>query len=271
MRSRDGRARLDALSDVIEGALHPIEAVDYAERCRHELEAAGALVLKRFFCAKAIRQIVEQSAGGEASAYYAQSTHNVYLTEHNRALGADHVFNRQVVSSKGLIADNQIPEASPLRAVYDDERFRTFLCRVLGISEIHPYADDVSSINIHFAPEGRELGWHFDNSAFAVTMLLQAPEAGGVFEYVPAVRDAEAGDMAYDRVGAILDQKEPVRTLEFDPGDLVLFRGRNAMHRVTPTLGDVTRMLVVFAYNERAGICLSDAARATFYGTGERS
>ena len=253
--------------DAIEFLLHPIDTKDYADQCRHDLEATGALVLKRFFSTKAIKQIVEQSADCEAAAYYARSTHNVYLTEQDPALGADHTFNRQVVSSKGLIADNQIPEMSPLRTVYNDERFRTFLCGVLGISEIHPYADEVSSINIHFAPEGRELGWHFDNSAFAVTMLLQAPEAGGVFEYVPAVRDAEAGDMAYDRVAAILDQKEPVRTLEFDPGDLVLFRGRDAMHRVTPTLGDVTRMLVVFAFNERAGICLSEAARATFYGT----
>lgn len=97
-------------------------------------------------------------------------------------------------------------------------------------------------------------------------MLLQAPESGGVFEYVPAVRDADSGDMAYDRVAAILDKKEPVKTLDFDPGDLVLFRGRNAIHRVTPTIGNVTRMLVVFAYNERPGIRLSDSARATFYG-----
>ena len=42
---------------------------------------------------------------------------------------------------------------------------------------------------------GKELNWHFDNSEFAITLLLQAPEAGGVFEYVRDLRDAEAGDM----------------------------------------------------------------------------
>ncbi len=119
---------------------------------------------------------------------------------------------------------------------------------------------------MHFAQAGRELGWHFDNSALAVTMLLQAPRAGGVFEYIPAVRDTDAGDMAFDRVGAVLDGTENVHQLAFDPGALVLFRGRDAIHRVTPVQGDITRLLVVFAYNEAPGIALSASARTTFYG-----
>ena len=170
------------------------------------------------------------------------------------------------MSSKGLIADDEISPDSPLRAVYLDEMFRTFLCRVLGIDAIYPYDDELSSINVHFASEGRELGWHFDNSSFAVTLLLRAPVGGGSFEYVPATRDADRGDMAFDRVGRVLDGDEPVSTLEFDPGDLVLFRGRNAMHRVTPTQGPVTRLLVVFAYNDEPGIGLSASALETFYG-----
>ncbi|MCP3704490.1 MAG: 2OG-Fe(II) oxygenase, partial [Alteromonas sp.] len=43
-------------------------------------------------------------------------------------------------------------------------------------------------------------------------------------------------------------------------------RGRNSIHRVTPTEGDRIRMLVVLAYNTKPGIALSDSARMTFYG-----
>ncbi len=113
---------------------------------------------------------------------------------------------------------------------------------------------------------GRELGWHFDNSSFAVTALFQAPEAGGVFEYIADVRDADAGEMAFDQVAAVLDGHAAVRTLEFSPGDLVVFRGRNALHRVTPTEGAVTRILAVFAFNDQPGIGLSESALTTFYG-----
>ena len=245
---------------------HPIADDDYAATSRAALDAAGVLVLPGFFTAEAIATVVEESANREADAFYAGSTHNVYLTPIDPELAADHPFNRQVASSKGLIADDQTPADSPLREVYSDESVRRFLCSVLGIDGIYPYADNLSSINVHFASEGRELGWHFDNSSFAVTMLLQAPRAGGVFEYVPNVRDTEAADMAFGRVGAVLDGDEPAKTLLFDPGDLVLFRGRNALHRVTPTVGPITRMLVVFAFNDRPGVELSESALKTFYG-----
>ena len=213
-----------------------------------------------------MHQVVEASEGREAEAFYANSTHNVYLTPLDPSLPDNHTFNRQVLSSKGLLADDQVPEDSPLRELYDHPSFQEFLSTVLGINEIYPYDDDLSSINIHFAQEGRELGWHFDNSSFAVTLLLQAPEAGGRFEYVAKVRNADAGEMGFDAVDQILSGSSTVDCLHFDPGDLVLFRGRNSIHRVTPTRGRITRMLTVFAFNDQPGIGLSESALETFYG-----
>ncbi len=248
---------------------HPIENRSYASKCKAILDSTGALVLNGFFKAETIAKIVAAAAPQEQTAFYAKSTHNVYLTPPNPNLPDHHAFNRQVISSKGILADDQIPPDSPLREIYNSADFRTFLCWVLGIDKIHSYADNLSSINVHFAPAGNELGWHFDNSSFAVTMLLQAPEGCGSFEYVQAVRDADAGDMAYRRVEEILDGREEAETLSFDPGDLVLFRGRDAMHRVTPTEGAVTRLLVVFAFNDQPGIGLSESALTTFYGRTE--
>jgi len=245
---------------------HPITDVAYIERCRARLDRDGALVLQGFAPQSTIDHIVAESAPHEVDAFYAGKTHNVYLTPPDPQFADDHAFNRQIVSSKGLIADDEIPVDSALRQIYDDASFRAFLCGVLDIDQIYPYDDHLSSINVHFAAEGMELGWHFDNSSFAVTMLLQAARGGAHFEYVPGVRDADAGDMAFDRVAEVLDGSAGVTTLEFEPGDLVLFRGRNAMHRVTPTQGDTTRLLVVFAYNDQPGVALSESARQTFYG-----
>ena len=42
------------------------------------------------------------------------------------------------------------------------------------------------------------------------------------------VRDADAGEMAFGTVGAVLDGDHPVETLAFDPGDLVLMVGFGA-------------------------------------------
>jgi len=72
--------------------------------------------------------------------------------------------------------------------------------------------------------------------------------------------------MNYEGVAEVLDGKRDSKILQAGPGTLVMFRGRNAMHRVTPTIGDVTRMLVVLAYNSKPDIALSESARMTFYG-----
>jgi len=252
--------------DHLDTTQHPIGDPAYVERCRCRLDRDGALVLTGFFTNEAVRHVVAETAHRCDEAFYANSTHNVYLTPPDASLADDHTFNRQIRSSKGLIADDQIPADSPLREVYDSDDFRTFLCGVLGIDELFPYADRLSSVNVHFASEGHELGWHFDNSSFAVTMLVQAPDAGGAFEYVRDVRVADRGEMGYDRVAGVLDGREAVERLGIEPGDLVLFRGRDALHRVTPTEGATTRVLVVFAFNSEPDVALSDSALATFYG-----
>jgi hypothetical protein len=96
--------------------------------------------------------------------------------------------------------------------------------------------------------------------------VIQNPKDGGEFEFVKDVRDADSGAMNYELSVKVLDSEIPTRAQSMDAGALVLFRGRNSMHRVTPSVGDRTRMLVVLAYNTQPGISLSESARMTFYG-----
>lgn len=246
--------------------LHPLADADWRRECREQLNQHGALVLRQFLQPKALQSIIAEGNAQRHLAYHTLSKHNVYLMKKDEAFDADHPRNRDVISTKGCITDDVIAAESPLRQLYNDELFKSFLCDVLGETALYPYADPLSSINLHYAPDGQELGWHFDNSSFAITLLVQKPRAGGVFQYVKDLRDADAGEMNFEGVAAVLDQRQPVDALAIEAGDLVLFRGRNSMHRVTPTEGDVTRMLAVLAYNTQPGIALSETARMTFYG-----
>lgn len=254
------------MSSHIDLLRHPLGDSDYRTACKDMLDRDGVLVLPQFFRSESIEKVVTQSMQCSTDVFYADSTHNVYLTDPDDSLPDDHPFNAQVLSSKGLIADDQIPPDSALRDVYRSPDFRAFLCAVLGIEAVYPYADSLSSINVHFADRGRELGWHFDNSSFAVTMLLQAPEGGGCFEYVANARHAASGNQGFETVAGVLDGSTAPSILHFDPGALVLFRGRDSLHRVTPTEGDTTRLLVVFAYNDEPDIRLSSSALMTFFG-----
>ena len=104
-------------TDHVDITRHPIDDAAYAERCRARLDADGALVLDGFLRGESVDAIVTESAPRESAAFYASSTHNVYLTPNDLDLPDDHPFNRQVASSKGLIADDQVPADSPLRSV----------------------------------------------------------------------------------------------------------------------------------------------------------
>ncbi|MDA0680394.1 MAG: 2OG-Fe(II) oxygenase [Proteobacteria bacterium] len=254
------------LETIVDTSQYPLASVEFRSRCQRTLNEDGVLVLHGFLRPAAIADVQKEGDENRHLAYYTASRHNIYLTPPDPDFPVDHTRNREINSSKGCITTDQIPADSALRALYDAPEFREFLCAVLGERELFEYADPLSSINLHYAGDGQELGWHFDNSSFAITLMIQKPDGGGVFEYVKDVRDADSGEMNFELSGQVLDGEIQTRSLAMDDGALVLFRGRNSMHRVTPVEGARTRMLVVLAYNSRPGISLSESARMTFYG-----
>ena len=254
------------LSKIVDLVTYPLAAAGFRGECKRALESDGVLVMPNFLQTEAIDAVQREGDANQHLAFYTKSNHNIYLTTTDPAFPEEHPRNQAVTSSKGCITTDQIPEDSVLRTLYDSSEFRSFLCAVLGESSLHEYADPLSSINLHYASEGQELGWHYDNSSFAITLLIQRPEEGGEFEYVKDVRDADGGDMNYELSGQVLSGEVSPQKLAMDAGGLVLFRGRNSMHRVTPVVGGRTRMLVVLAYNTEPGISLSESARMTFYG-----
>lgn len=252
--------------DIVDLKKHPITQSSYNSQCRVTLDSEGVLVLEDFIRPDALEQMHEEGLAEQDKAYFCAQSHSVYLTPDNPDFPDDHPANRKVISSKGCICDDLVGPTSPLRVLYDDPHFRDFVAETTGQTELHPYADKLSSINVHYANRGQELGWHFDNSSFAITLLIQKPDAGSRFEYVKGLRDADAGEMNYEGVDALLRGDVEPQVLSMEPGTLVLFRGRNSIHRVTPNESDKTRMLAVLAYNAEPGVQLSENARMTFYG-----
>lgn len=266
MQQKTDITSISTLQTLVDLEHFPITQATFHASSKRELDENGVLVLPGFLLPDAIDSVVNEAQQCEDKVYYAKSDHNIYLEPTNPNYAPDHPRNRKVSSSKGCITTDQIPEGSPLITLYHHVEFRRFLCAVLNESELHEYTDPLSAINLHYASEGQELGWHFDNSAFAVTLLVQKPDAGGVFEYVKDVRDANAAEMGYLQAEQILDGQMPVQSLSMDTGALVLFRGQNSMHRVSPTEGQTTRLLAVLAYNTAPGVALTESARMTFFG-----
>jgi len=253
------------LATLINSDRWDIDCSAFQSECKAQLDNDGVVVLPNFLTPSTVAQLQDEGRQQQHHAFYTNSTHNVYLQKNDEQLPLSHPRNQAITSSKGCITTDQIPDGSPLHRLYKSSRFKRFLCSVLDEKALYEYADRLSSINLHYASQGQELGWHFDNSSFAITLLIQQPEQGGVFEYVKDLRGLH-DEWNFDGVGAVLRGEQSTHALEMEPGCLVLFRGRNALHRVTPTIGQTTRMLAVLAYNSEPDISLSESARMTFYG-----
>jgi len=259
--------RMDTeLTVIVDYEQHPLESEGYRQKCKKLLDDNGVLILDNLLLPDVIEGLKREAIQHEHLAYYCENNHNIYLKPQDDTLPEEHPRNRIVSSSKGCITDNQVPNESALKALYNAKEFQGFLCAVLGEEALYKYDDMLSSVNIHYAHKGQELGWRFDNSSFAITLLIQKPKSGGCFEYIRDFRDSDNGNMNYEGVDALLNGEYAPDTLSMNPGDLVLFRGRNSIHRVTPTEGDKVRILSVLAYNTKPGVQLSESARMTFYG-----
>ena len=254
------------ISSVVNLNKYPLSERSFINSCRIKINRNGSVVLPDFLTESAVKALIDESIKNQEHAYYCRQEHSVYIMPHDEDLPSDHPRNRLVVSSKGCITDDQIPNDSSLKLLYRSDIFKQFVANVVGEKNLYEYEDKLSSVNIHFASEGQELGWHFDNSSFAVTLLIQQPESGGEFQYIRDFRDTDKEDMNYEGVDKLLKNQMSYDTLTMNSGTLVLFRGKNSIHRVTPVEGEKTRILAVLAYNSEPNISLSETSRMTFYG-----
>ena len=136
---------------------------------------------------------------------------------------------------------------------------------MLGKPVLYRSADPLDALEIAVFTHGGELGWHFDNSEFSVTVMYAESEAGGHFDYYPRLRGED--DENYPGVRKVLlgDQGGVIR-LPSAPGTLAVFRGRHALHRVTPVSGPRPRINSVLTYGERPGMKLNRLTQELFYG-----
>ena len=245
--------------------LYPIQESGYMQSCKTQLDSKGALVMEDFLNSKTITTLQTEAKEVRHLAYFCHQNHNAYLLDPDPDFPAEHIRNLEQVSDKGCITHDQVPENSLLRTIYEWPDFRKFLKQVLG-EPVFPYADTLSSININYYEQGQQLGWHFDNASFAVTLMLQSPGQGGEFEYREKVRNSEKDDSAFADTEAVIKGKLQLKTLAMGDGSLVLFRGRNSLHRVVPVVSEHARILVTLNFNTEPGIMLSELARMAFFG-----
>ena len=258
---------MNSINQIVNFDLHPVNiSTEYLNTCKNKLKNNSVLQLDNFLLPKSLKKIQNEANLLHSKAYYCTQNHTVLLNKKNNDLDINDPCNIEVKSDKGCVPHDLIPPESDLSKLYNSSDFIQFLETVLGTNKIYPYQDTLSSINYNYYEKTQQLGWHFDNASFAITLMIQSPDSGGVFQYINEGRDFEKKIIDKKLIKLILNDSYPINELSVQPGTLMLFYGRNYLHRVTPVTSEKCRILVTLNYNLEEGVELSENARLTFFG-----
>ncbi len=254
------------IEEIVNYNKYPLNNHNFIKLCKKEIIDKSILVLHNFLTRECLNELVIEALDLEKKAFYCSQDHTILLGKHDNTLDIKDPLNIEVKSDKGCVPHDLVAKNSKLNKLYKSKVFKNFLKEVLTLTNLYPYADKLSSINYNYYQKTQQLGWHFDNASFAITLMIQSADSGGEFEYVSKGRDYNKKYIDKTYITNILNSSIQPKKINANAGTLVLFYGRNYLHRVTPVISNKPRILVTLNYNEEEGTKLSENARLTFFG-----
>jgi hypothetical protein len=235
---------------------------------RGGLEDEGSCLLVDFVTPRALERMASEASSIAHLAFPGPTEVSPYFFDYRlgqgRLLPEDHPLRRKGRRKLAQVAADLIPRDFLLARLYRDPDMLEFLSALVG-QPVYRNRDPYQSLNISVMNEGGCQQWHFDSGNLVTTLLLQAPEGGGIFEYAPAIRSDE--DENFAAVQAVLDgDRGRVRQNRLRPGTLSLFRGHYSLHRVTEVTGSRQRLQAILGYATKPDLYGSRESSILHYG-----
>jgi len=269
----EGYARhvIGSIATIVDVGRYPLDRTGspewqvLVERCVADLDERGMFELPGFLHPDVVdrtRDILLPRMANES--FEVRRMHNVYFLSHVEGLDPEHPALRKILTANHTLCADQLLDTA-LTDLYEWPEFRQFIAATVGLPELHLMADPLARVNVLSYRPGQALNWHFDRSEFTTTLLIQAADEAGIFEYRRELRTET--DPNYEGVGRLVSGDDPdVIRCAVEPGALNVFRGRNTAHRVTTVEGERERMIAVFSFYEKPGVMFSDEENIGFYG-----
>lgn len=242
---------------IVDTARYPLTALDSAggqalvDRCRADLEQQALCILPGFLGQPALARMVREAEALIPQGHRYDQPRGSYEYDDGASHGEGHPRRALHDNRYRQVLNYQIPNDSLIRQLFLWPALTEFVRRALGLETLYTSACPHLALSLHVAREGDCNGWHFDPNDGVVTLMLQAPESGGAFEYAPNIR--RDGEENYEAVGALFAKPETrARRPALTPGALSLFNGSRSIHRVTQ-VGPTSRprIMAIFSYDER--------------------
>jgi hypothetical protein len=276
--------------------LSSAEAQTATQYARMEFNNKGAVSFPKFLTDEAIQSAVQDLRRQEDHAFTTDDVHTAYLNDVDLAQFSENsVYNHEMRTVVASTAYDELGSDSVLRSFYHDPRLLRMVSLIVG-KELYLSDDPLGCCSVNVFRPGYHHSFHFDESEFSVTLMLQPAEDGGsgLFQYTNPLRHDDK-DLAlehtanviqeYDAAGLkgkVLSEARPQRdhqsvdenktsetvlhTLDFSPGTLLVLAGSKSLHRVTQIRGNCSRLVAVLTFASKPGFCNSAAVQKMFWG-----
>mmetsp|Transcript_8348 Transcript_8348/g.23976 ORF Transcript_8348/g.23976 Transcript_8348/m.23976 type:complete len:223 (+) Transcript_8348:121-789(+) len=213
--------------------------------------------------------MLAEASAKSAAAYVTDDTHNAYLTAADASKPKGHLVNQFMRTRVASVAFDELSPGGDLVRLYEQQALAEVVRRITEQDRVFHSADPLGRCSINVFRSGWNHAWHFDESEFTTTLMLQTAEQGGAFQFTPWIRrDRES--LAEEPLEKILagagGAEDLYDDLAFEPGTLSIFAGRYCLHRVTETAGDRERLVAVFTFASEPGFVNTPETQKLFWG-----
>ena len=240
---------------LVDTARYPLHALQGSagaalmESCRRRMRAEGVCRLPAFLSSTGLEILRQEARALRGHAHHSEVHYTPWYAKPDPSLPEDDPRAVALEFSVGYVGRDRLSAAGAIETLFGWEPLLALVQVALGSGSIYRFDDSLGSLNVTVMGRGEALGWHFDACEAVVSVLIEAAEGGGRFEYVPPLIGTE--EEVRTGVARVLhgEGNEAIE-VPMEPGDFVLFRGRHSLHRVTPVTGERERLMLLMSYDD---------------------
>ena len=240
-----------ALVDIARYPLHALKGsagVALMESCRRRMREEGVCRLPAFLSGTGLEILRREARALRVHAHHSEVHYNPWYTRPDPSLPKEDPRAAALEFSVGYVGRDRLPAAGAIETLFGWEPLLALVQAALGSESIYRFDDSLGSLNVTVMGRGEALGWHFDACEAVVSVLIEAAEAGGSFEYSPPLLGTDE-EVRAGVARVLRDDGKAALEVPMEPGDFVLFRGRHSLHRVTPVEGGRERLMLLMSYD----------------------
>lgn len=259
------------------------------DEARRSYQCTGAAIFPNILTDKALKSCIVDARSQEDDAFTTDDVHTAYLRPVDSSKSPASVQNFEMNTQVASIAFDELGNDSQLGAFYREPALREIVARVVGKEKVYLSDDPLGCCSINVFRPGYNHSFHFDESEFSVTLMLQeaSDKSSGLFQYTEPLRQ-NPEDLALNSVARAIHEydtaaQDPfdeginhapqesgrapqLHTLDFKTGTLSIFAGSKSLHRVTKVKGDCSRLVAVLTFASAPGFRNSPAVQKLFWG-----